>query len=481
MEKARWSGDSSRKVKKWIVVEGDLCLESAAHFGNGETDDLVDMPLLVDPLDGRSPLLTGSSIAGALRSHLRDRECGYGNPEGRSSKVARLFGGIKEDPNGLQSPLTVEEAVGRASAVEVREGVTLNGASCTAEDDRLFTTQVWAAGTIFQLRLELAICETESELELKEALSAALDGLENGTIHLGARKNRGLGRVSIKCWRSRTFDVAGSPEDLVQWLTEGQEPLHDGCAFPSIRQAIGASGSFPDNRCYLTMEAMLALEDAMLIRSASGVDGPDVVHLRARQPNGADEPIISGTSLTGALRHRAAAILSALEPSHDPDPQVARLFGHIASGSRLIVEETLVENGVNDRIQNRNSLDRFTQATRDAVLFNEQPVFARPGETLVNLRITLKEPSGSEVALLLHLLKDLWTRDLSVGGESSVGRGRFNGRRASIKLVSPEEKYDLSLIVHDPVSPRVTMDAPTKEWVEACQEKLITEVANARG
>ena len=37
---------------------------------------------------------------------------------------------------------------------------------------------------------------------------------------------------------------------------------------------------------------------------------------------------------------------------------------------------------------------------------------------------------NAKVGLLLHVLKDLWTGDLAVGGESGVGRGRLSGYRA---------------------------------------------------
>jgi len=53
-----WSGGSSRHIIKRIVVEGDLVLETPAHFSNGDSDEVTDMPLLVDPLEGK-PLLTG--------------------------------------------------------------------------------------------------------------------------------------------------------------------------------------------------------------------------------------------------------------------------------------------------------------------------------------------------------------------------------------------------------------------------------------
>jgi hypothetical protein len=45
-----------------------------------------------------------------------------------------------------------------------------------------------------------------------------------------------------------------------------------------------------------------------------------------------------------------------------------------------------------------------------------------------------EEPIEPEIGLLLLTLKDLWTGDLPLGGESSVGRGRLRGLRAELSL-----------------------------------------------
>ena len=44
----------------------------------------------------------------------------------------------------------------------------------------------------------------------------------------------------------------------------------------------------------------------------------------------------------------------------------------------------------------------------------------------------MRNPEQYEIGLLLLLLKDLWTSDLPVGGESSIGRGRLQGLKAEI-------------------------------------------------
>ena len=90
---------TSREIIERVVITGMLVLDSPAHFGNGDADAFTDMPLLRDEMD-RSPLLPGTSLAGALRNYLYDYEQGY--PGTRAALqdagepvVTRLFGGMR--------------------------------------------------------------------------------------------------------------------------------------------------------------------------------------------------------------------------------------------------------------------------------------------------------------------------------------------------------------------------------------------------
>jgi CRISPR/Cas system CSM-associated protein Csm3 (group 7 of RAMP superfamily) len=441
----KWSADTSRRISQRIVVEGDLILQTPAHFGNGDGDDLVDMPLLVDPLDGRTPLLTGASIAGALRSYLRSVERGYHNPvdteQERTSAAVALFGGARGDDDGEQSPLIVEDALGQSFGVELRDGVRIDPVSRTAEEDKLFNLQLWHAGTTFPLRFELLIREgkdgSEHGSRLKQALATALEGFTNGAITLGARKRRGYGRVNVDSWRVRVFDLT-QPQGLLDWLEDKGQPS------PDLRQALAVDRLLDDGRTEFRLDATFALDGSLLIRSGGGKDdqGPDMVHLHARQPGGESKPILSGTSLAGTLRARAGRILRALASATAADRislMVEALFGseEIKSGmkaqaSRLIAEERVIQCATTDLVQNRVGIDRFTGGARETALFNEQPAFGGK-DTEVSVQLRVLQPKDHELGLVLLLLKDLWTGDLPLGGESSVGRGRLKGKRALLQ------------------------------------------------
>jgi CRISPR/Cas system CSM-associated protein Csm3 (group 7 of RAMP superfamily) len=466
MPKPSWSGDVSRKIVQRIVVEGDLVLQTPAHFGSGEDDDLISMSLLTDPLDVNTPLLTGASISGALRSYLREREHGFrakidvapSKIDAPPSNSVLLFGGDKRDEYGEQSPLIVEDAFGKHAVIELRDGVRLAGASRTGEEDKLFNIELWEAGTTFPLRFELIVRQRDDALVLKRALATALSGFNDGGISIGARKRRGYGQVNVTGWRCKEYNLANTTE-LLDWIAHGAKEL-SGVVNPNIMQALGAHEKIADRRKALYLNAQFFLDGSLLIRSGSGPDIeptaenalkdalPDTMHLHSARPQSSDgnrkpAPILSGTSLAGALRGRAFKIARLIASPSREGEEAARTMIDLMFGSdmntsaepeasRVTVYERTVSSVENMLVQNRVSLDRFTGGTRDGALFNEQPLFG-DAQSLVTVDLQLENPREYEVGLLLLLLKDLWTGDLPLGGEISIGRGRLRGKSAHLK------------------------------------------------
>ncbi|MFB6274142.1 MAG: RAMP superfamily CRISPR-associated protein [Salinibacter sp.] len=478
---ARWSARQSRKIVSWIVVEGDLVLTEPAHFGNGEVGDFVDMPLLIDEQSApRSrPLLTGDSIAGALRTYLRSRAFGHRaelpDPDDdravhaeNSGPAVLLLGGFPGDDEGNQSPLVVRDSLGDRPTspddeyqpgIELREGVRIGEESRTARHEGLFDLEAWSRGTVFPLRFELAITEGEESPDpelLRQALYAGLSGFANGEIALGARKRRGFGKAEVERWRARRYDLT-DPDDLLDWIEHGDDSLDESRETGDLREALGVTEPLEDRREWFRVTATFGLDSSLLIRSGAGpsVEGPDTVHLHALQPDGPPQPVLSGTSVAGALRARALKIAKTLAG----DEQEARalidaMFGPPPEeegepeASRVHTREKTIQNATDNLVQNRVSIDRFTGGAYPGALFNQQPVFGDE-ETDLTVDLKLVKPGGyprsdrkdpeqdatledHEFGLLLLLLKDLWTGDLPLGGETNAGRGRLKGKKASL-------------------------------------------------
>ncbi len=138
---------NSPEIAERVFIEGILDLKTPARFGGGEPNDLLDMPLLFDAIEHRA-LLSGASIAGALRNYLRSREFGDLQAENKDSLCTALFGRPQGDAEGAHSVLMTHDAlsVGEADSeprTELRDGVAIDPRSRTAEDKKSLISNFW--------------------------------------------------------------------------------------------------------------------------------------------------------------------------------------------------------------------------------------------------------------------------------------------------------------------------------------------------
>lgn len=436
----------SREIVERILIQGDLTLETPTCFGTGDFEGLVDVPLALDPLEGKA-LLTGASLAGALRSYLRERELGYGKKDAgsKNSLYLALFG-LQEDDEGEQSFLIVHDSRDEVPQVELRDGVKINPNTRTAEDKHKFDYELIEAGTTFRIKMELLLPKDKRKgQKLITALTICLQGLERGEIALGYRKRRGFGCCKVGKWKFCRYDLT-KPEGLIAWLdkkTENIQVENDIVSLFGVNQSL-----LVDKRSKFEMEATFSLENSLIIRSGSGeADSPDVVHLQSNRNERGLVPILSGTSLAGALRARALRIAKTVGDEKKAKTLVNDLFGPNISkeskdeafASRIITSETEIIKPLN-LVQQRIKIDRFTGSSFPTALFNEQPVFEQK-DTEIRLKIAIQKPKNAHIGILLLVLKDLWTGDLPIGGEASIGRGRLRGKKADLTYKRSDSNY----------------------------------------
>ncbi|MEG3980485.1 RAMP superfamily CRISPR-associated protein [Microcoleus sp. T3B2] len=444
-----------RPIAQRIIVRGTLILDTPTCLGSGDAESPTDIALLRDSVSDCT-LLTGASIAGALRNYLREYQHGYGvEEEQNGDRATNLFGGTRRDPEGEQSPLIVNDAISSTiPTVELRDGVEIEPTTGTAKPGHKYDLELLAAGTEFPLYFELLIEKNQAQTEqqpLINCLALALEGLERGEIGIGMKKRRGFGRCHVKEWQVWNFNLEDAIE-RTSWLSF--EHWHTGLfpdreTYSSIATALGVSlENQDDKRDRFLIHAQFQLVGSLLIRSGQDSTGraPDVVHLKSHRPGKSDSlPVLSGTSLAGVLRHRAERIVNTLGGS---STLVKELFGFVegkeAKSSRLVVHEKVIEKAT-DLVQNRIAIDRFTGGAYHGALFEEQPIFGGD-ETIVTIELELRNPYNHEIGLLLLLLKDLWTSDLPVGGESSIGRGRLKGIKADLIHHHPQnpQQWEIS-------------------------------------
>lgn len=432
-------------IIKRIIVRGTLILDTPTCLGSGDADSPTDLALLRDSVSDCA-LLTGASIAGALRNYLREYQGGYGVEEQKGDRATTLFGGTRRDPDGEQSPLIINDAISSTiPTVELRDGVEIEAITGTAKPGHKYDLELLAAGTEFPLYFELLLEKTKNQTEqqaLINHLALALRGLERYEISLGMKKRRGFGRCHVEEWQVWKFNLEDAGDrtcwlNFEHWRT-GFIPIFN--VHTSIKEALGIPLDInaEDQRDRFLMHATFQLVGSLLIRSGQDSTGraPDVVHLKSHRNNQL-KPVLSGTSLAGVLRHRAERIVKTLGSC---SPIVDKIFGFVvgkqSQASRLVVHEKVIKDAT-DLVQNRIAIDRFTGGAYHGALFDEQPIFGGD-ETRVCIELELRNPKDYEIGLLLLLLKDLWASDLPVGGESSIGRGRLKGIKADLIWHHPQ-------------------------------------------
>lgn len=437
MNNAHWL--KSREIVERVIIKGNLILETPAHFGAGGKEGLMDMPLVLDPLEGKA-LLTGSSLAGALRSYLRERETGYRQQGNKESYYMSLFG-RQEDNEGEQSFIIVHDSIVEKNLnVELRDGVKIDPRTRIAKDKNKFDFELIEAGTYFPIAIELLIQEKRRD-NLINGLAIALQGLENCEIPLGFRKKRGFGQCRVKEWKVVRYDLT-KPEGLIGWLADDHKEETKGTKISSL---LSIESPKLDKREFFTIDALFSLDGPLLIGSNSDQsDAPDSIHLHSNR-NKRPVPIISGTALAGAMRARALRIAKTLDKNGIANKIVEDLFGteinsseDKACSSKLITTEIEIEKSFS-HVQSRIKIDRFTGGAFPTALFNEQPIFGKD-DNGIQLNIQIQQPTFSQIGLLLLILKDLWTADLPIGGKSSIGRGRLSGKKANLSYKHKDNK-----------------------------------------
>lgn len=497
-------------VQARMVITAHLILTSPTSLSNGDTDGLTDIQLRRDEVDG-FPLLPGTSLAGALRDYLWQRlpEDSEKNGWGRAL-VDRLFGSVKEHTS-RQSWLFVDDAFGEEKGVEIRDGVSIDSKTRTATEHQKFDYELLAAGTKFQLCFEFwqPADANEQPEQLCQLLALALTALTKGQIHLGGRKRRGFGECIVEDWQVYHYEMS-HPAGIIGWLEEDRTQPAKGETIAEKLAVTSLPSLLTRESCCLV--ATFEIDSSLLIRTTpADANAPDRVHLR----NHAAQPVLSGTSIAGALRARAERITNLLMPKATAKEVVNHLFGPQmkenervkAKASRLWVREASIKSGIIDRVQSRVKIDRFTGGSYPGALFAQQPVFG--GQ--VTLDLTLQRPTiadvgwlrphnddkkyvprapdgrkeqveeaiqqleRAEVGLLLLLLKDLWTGDLPLGGEASVGRGRLKGKCAKLSWRGQEWELEAALPAEDANdSTKRLRISGSRETLEAAVKTLAT-------
>ena len=385
-------------MKRHVYYRIEMQLGSPLSVGSGKNES-TDHDV-VRGKDGK-PYIPASSIAGVFRHPLE-------NDKPLQNDIFGMISGNKLQSSKVifyDGMLTSECVTSERDSVKLEGKVGVDGAK--------FDMQVVETGVTFVSFLELA----DQPETIDRQIDQMLYKLQAGALRFGSKTSRGYGNVKISELKKVVFDLEQPPQ-LDSWLDF--DPYKD-----TSWNDIDAYVLEEDYTGFIKISLKLLQKGALSIReystdvSTNGDTLPDYKHISLH--NDDETGVVPGTSWAGAFRARYQEFAGQEETD--------ALFGFVkeksktgsTQKSRIIFSESQIEHGIWKTIT-RNSIDRFTAATKDAALYTERTLYN--GKTVLDIMVT-EDITDKEKAILGAVILDLHNGFLSVGGLTSVGRGMF--------------------------------------------------------
>lgn len=476
-------------MKALKFAHARVTVECTAPFtvGTGRGDDLVDSICVTDA--NGLPTIPGSSLAGVLRHALFAESDGdeanalFGYQKenlGDSSRVKVSWAqvhGIDDRPVAARMDATddaAEDAKAFRAFLEggvLRDHVRIN-ARGAVDGAGKFDEKLVPRGArfTFELRVEARNDRDDVDAELGKLLGA----LTSPTFRLGGRTRRGYGAFRLVRAFTRTFDLKGGAKDYADYTrlpraldkdvpvgvltaleTKGLKPVaREGIIEgrltlrPEDFWLFGNGDAARDAHKRGTKDADMIPKTEPVIDWSSG-RGVIVEGVHSRN-------LVQSAGIKGALRHRAAfhhrrlkgqwaegAIGEAQEPVKDG--AIVALFGVEKSKTEGVPGNVSVSdaylttsdgkaradaNAPRDGALDHVSIDRFTGAPMDGMLFREVPLYQ--GSFEVTVRVDTRAIEGhSEGSAAREAFKcaldDLCEGRLAVGAGANRGHGYVKG------------------------------------------------------
>jgi len=439
-----------------IIFKGTLMNLSPIIIGTGKGKD-TDIEV-VKGYNGNF-YIPASSFIGVLRHYIDENYKSNG-------EFYKYFWG---DGN-YQSNFILEDILPAAEAckIVVRDGVKIDNKKGIAEEGAKFDYEVVEGEINLNLFGEVVFRkEFDKNDEFLRILATIKRDLENEEISVGAMTTKGFGRLKLNNFEAFYFKFPDDGEKYLRFLSSGKENVSD------LKVDFQNLQPFSKDNQNFMVEAVFSLKNSLIIGSnASGSDEVDKGHLKS---NG--KPILSGTSIKGAIRDRAVKIINTLKEDDSGEDFIKETFGWADDKSksiekfksRVIVDESIIDESVIEETQTRIKIDRFTGGTISGALFESKPIWHKDEKIKINIKI--KKYESWEAGLILLVLKDLWNGDLPIGGEKAIGRGLLNGIKADI--ISKEGDFR---IIQERENIKIEGDKGDKSKLDSYLEELINKL-----
>lgn len=395
-------GDKIISIRYYRI---EFQLASALFVGSGQ-EEMTDGDIMRDSRG--IPYIPATGLTGLYRPLFTKEEA-----ERYFGKIGDLSGEEKAE----NSRLITYDAVLKEQAYRVsnRDGVGLDEWK-TAKTGAKFDFEILEPGVTFVTYIEQNKQKGDQNAGDRIALAWRRE-----EIAIGGKTSRGLGRIKNAVIKALEFSMEKENE-ILDWL---DFDLYHDQDWERYSKKYGQKLLWTGTKAApqkLSVRLALKQKGPIAIRTYSakkkqGVTQPDyeqLVYIREEDGEQKEIPVVPGTSWAGAFRHH----MRKLDPSC-----IGEQFGvNAEKKSGILFGESEIRDAVG-KIFTRNAIDRFTGGAVENALYTEKVYYG--GHTELDITVMEKDTEENFLKCLAAAIVDLQLGFLSVGGETSVGRGLF--------------------------------------------------------
>lgn len=385
---------------------------SPLHIGDDEGNILINS-------EENLAYLPATSVAGSFRAYLKQNDKNY----------KKLLG--NQDKNeGAMSKVFISDSYAEVKNLEKRIGVKIHRKTGSNEGGAKIDREYLGKGLIFNLIFEIH-CDNCEKDELKEMLYGCIKALNENHIKLGGYKTAGLGNFKVNSVEEREYNFK-KVVDLGSYLTKESEALED------VTDRV-MKCKLDDGLVEFILKGELTTP--LLIKAPDTLEshGPDGKNIKS-----GGNYIIPGSSIKGMLRARIEKIAEYF----GKEQIVEEIFGSDSEkkASSIMVNGAVVDDKGYDNsiVYNRIKIDRFTGGTMNTALIKDLPIMGKTEFKIIYKKSKEYELDDFVIGITSLALRDLACENLSIGGGSSVGRGKFKGE--NMLLSDGEKKIEIDFI-----------------------------------
>lgn len=379
------------------------------HCGGG-SDPSLDQPVNRDSYGLWK--IQGSSVAGILRSYVRDAEpkqedilFGHHNATKTNSSNSTVDQSaslvwcsdallLDFDENYAFKKIASGNDIGFSVGPFVRDHVNIDLEKGTATDGGKYDEEIVPPGVKFAIELKLDGWNEEISADKSDAFLKLCSAIKQGLITFGGKTVSGYGKV--KCTYAEVKELTSKDDSLYT----GKLILPLVSNGPILVGGTNTKDSEVDMVCLMTP----ILDEKK----------KDYIY----------KYTIPGSSLRGVIRHRVFDILKALDKDNDKNDELNRIFGSVSgkngSTGHVKCSDIYLDIDKSQHVQHV-AIDRFTGGAIDGALFDEAPIWE--SGLLLKTEIEFTDLNALQTAVLMHALLDICTGDAPIGGGTNRGNG----------------------------------------------------------